>query len=152
MIMKKLEDYLPLYLGCELFTGTGTVTLFAVTKEIIPVTTFKVAVINGNQTYSTDLGNMLPILRPFQSMTKEEQKLWESKCEIVKVNGFVNDTPESFRYLLSIGIDLFGLIEAGLAVDAAFIKSIHATPQYPSKDNGYNRGLWKGSYEFRKEV
>lgn len=33
----------------------------------------------------------------------------------------VSNLPQSFHYLLSLGIDLFGLIDAGLAIDASTI-------------------------------
>lgn len=68
----KLKDVIHLYLGCELFTGTGRVILLAVQIEKIPCTDFKIAVLNGSETYLTELGDKKPILRPLSSMTKEE--------------------------------------------------------------------------------
>lgn len=69
---KQLKDYLHLYLGCTLKSRTGTVILMSVIPEIIPHTNFKIAVINGNQSYSTELGEYKPILRPLSDMTEEE--------------------------------------------------------------------------------
>jgi hypothetical protein len=73
-MQKKIEDYLHLYLGCELKSGNGgSVKLFAVTKEIIPCTDFGIAVLNGNQTYTTQLGSYRPVLRPLSDMTEKER-------------------------------------------------------------------------------
>lgn len=88
--------------------------------------------------HKTQLGPMLwvmvfeghvtvkPILRPLSSMTEAENKRWKAKMHKQYSGGAGHtgylENPESFRYLLSIGIDLFGLIDSGLAVTAETLK------------------------------
>lgn len=67
-----------------------------------------------------------PILRQLHSITNAEcgANAWTDKkgfdrfVEANTHNGTMRWYADDFHYLLSLGIDLFGLIEAGLAVDA----------------------------------
>lgn len=142
MMEKKLADYLPLYLGCEVLYG----------KEVWVLTG-----INGNYWYverrnsslhEVGIQDIKPILRSLSDMT-EEESIWvagltftdnvskKKKAEYGRaIIGYhfleeaysgellrmamefsSNDSFELTRYLLSKGFDLFGLIEAGLAID-----------------------------------
>lgn len=121
--MKKIEDYIHLYIGQEIETGTGKVTLYAVKKEIIPCTNFGMVVLNGNITHGLTWDNECKlILRPLSDMTEEEknyidelQKIEdEISCPLLRVHKTRHG--EQLRYLLSKGFDLFGLIDAGLAI------------------------------------
>lgn len=156
---KKIEDYLHLYLGCTLKSDTGTVKLMSVIAEIPPCTNWGIAVLNGNQTYSTELGNYKPILRPLSDITEEEAievfkmcslfdlsecvfefgenyETWinaEKDGRVIDAIKFVGDNIEMMnnkdgfsainpisgvtKYYLSKHFDLFGLIDAGLAID-----------------------------------
>lgn len=120
--MKKIEDYLHLYFKCW-----GTVSESNCRYE------------NGNWALSAMLlhevmmGNckFIPHLRPLSSMT-ENEFIEAGKIHIseggsihisigeLKRGGIHAMRPETFRHLLSLGFDLFGLIESGLAIDKTF--------------------------------
>ncbi len=84
-----------------------------------------------------------PILRRFDTITEAEARVlyklryplesWEGKSALnnwwlyqdewyVKKSVFHTGTPAIWQYLLSLGIDLFGWIDAGLAIDKATIE------------------------------
>lgn len=147
--MKKIEDYLHLYLGCDGFLtnddGEGGI------KGVPCKLTY--SILSGNY-YGPQ--HFTPALRPLSSMTEEEAielilaaegakaefVEWHSGSEAKKERfgfmwksdhyrkGQLHNTwyeqfePEGTRYLLSKGFDLFGLIEAGLAIDATTIEHI----------------------------
>ena len=137
--MNKIEDYLHLYLGCEVidsFTGL---------KGIMREVTLYSYRVEGSEGYWTKK-TAKPILRPLSSMAEEEAielaKLseWEPhfrdvKAERNKYNDWIvtwqgsnesrevfNATgecfycPEQFIWLLKNGFDLFELSESGLAI------------------------------------
>jgi len=78
--MKEIKDYLHLYVGCTLRCDTGFVILMSVIPEIIPHTSFGIAVINGSESYRTNLGDYMPVLRPLSDITEEEA------IELVKIS------------------------------------------------------------------
>lgn len=135
---KKIENYLHLYLGCECeIKGQPNAILGAVgikSGEQVIVRWPK----DDEWSYA-DVTEVKPILRPLSSMTEEEMKEFASiqregitkiKFEKGKIWSFVDHegfykwhphsldtpTPEQFCYLLSKHFDLFGLIDAGLAL------------------------------------
>lgn len=66
------------------------------------------------------------LLRPLSGMTKKEFEYKNSICfyqelpaktEDGKSAAVIHDSPQSFLWMLKQGFDLFGLIEAGLAID-----------------------------------
>ena len=128
---KKLEDYLHFYLGCK-------VKHAAFTKPL----KLKSVGVNGGTISGLDFGeihfdlrakNIKPLLRPLSSMTEEEMKecgnmiydysndpdlnIWEWRDFEIGL------APEQYHWLLSKGFDLFGLIEAGLAIDSSKVNS-----------------------------
>lgn len=58
-----------------------------------------------------------PYLFPLSSMTKEQEREWQSLM-ICDIYGILYHTIESFDYLYKNHIDIRGLIEKGLAIDA----------------------------------
>lgn len=121
--MIQLKEVIHLYLGCRLESKTGTVILMAVQKEVIPISDFKIAVINGNTTYLTDLGNYRPVLRSLSDMKEDEcktiglEKIYkEITSKEISGQGFVWKSGEII-HLLKWGFDLFGLIESNQAVN-----------------------------------
>lgn len=69
------------------------------------------------------------ILRPFSEMTEDEIKHIESiiiryskEIEITKSLSFYSEDMEVLQYLISIGIDVFGLKEKGYAIYESKIK------------------------------
>jgi hypothetical protein len=104
---KKIEDYLHLYLGCGMRYATHHEPQNEV--YILTVENLKEAIEFKDK----------PILRPLSDMTEEEfyyveqHKIYQG--EIVQT--FPLGAAELTKFLLSKHFDLFGLIEAGLAVD-----------------------------------
>jgi hypothetical protein len=125
--MKEIKDYLHLYLGCDAMIAEGKdlYTLTAIqSNSTLCVMRNKKDSRNGDWIHNK---NIKPILRPLSSMTEEEMK------ECGNLDYDFSDEPElnqwdwrefdtlisanQFHYLLSRHFDLFGLIEAGLAID-----------------------------------
>jgi hypothetical protein len=117
---KELKDYLHLYLGCEVKWNTNIVTL--IDTDGINCNVFGEPLFSKS---NTSIKNIKPILRPLSDMTEDEHKEWQNIRfnREFKLKPVLTDAEyESFRYLLSKHFDLFGLIEAGLAIDATTLK------------------------------
>ena len=107
---KELKDYLHLYLGCDCYYPP---------KE------------NGEKGgYIKLLPEMLkyaeqikPILRPLSDMTEKEKENIGG-TDWTSVDGDWEYSPETFLFLLSKRFDIFGLIEAGFAVNATELNSV----------------------------
>lgn len=107
---KEIKDYLHLYLGCEIITGTGVKTLTCSELQCID--------------FFEEFEFVKPILRPLSDMNEEESK---EVCKYIRDpkalqvfrtcfgKEFIN--PSVTRYLLSRHFDLFNLIHQGLAVN-----------------------------------
>lgn len=118
----KIEDYLHLYIGCNAETSHGIRKLIGVEDDIAYTT-------GGMGFYFISEG-IKPILRRLSDMTPEEAaecwKLTDTDREIEGwqvVDYFRREEnfyePKTFLYLLAKHFDLFGLIDAGLAIDKA---------------------------------
>lgn len=113
---KKIEDYLHLYLGCEIKIGDQIEILDAVGQSGEFESLYKGHLRNF---YHISVG-VKPILRPLSDMTEEEKFEIQQISGWVDYNHYINQgfcKPEVFKYLLSKSFDLFGLIESGLAID-----------------------------------
>lgn len=110
-----INDFLPFYIGCEVqtqfipYTLEGSVCINKLTHGLIQ------NIIDGK------LSIAKPILRPLESMTKEEEE--SSKDYILikdqrnKVLGIIKEyKPDTFKYLLSRHFDLFNLHSQGLCL------------------------------------
>lgn len=132
--MKKIEDYLHLYVGCEVAApnpyddhgveiAKGLLT--GIHGEYGPEIQF---IIDGNAEEDPDYVEFIkvkPILRRLSSMTEEESNTahriyFVDKIELLAIMDVAHF--ELCRYLLSRGFDLFGLIDEGLAIDAATLE------------------------------
>lgn len=109
--MKKIEDYLHFYIGCKMKnTKDGTIW------------TLRHLDFSDLQEWKND---HKPILRPLSDITdKEKDKGYREWYNVSDRYG----TPTmrnaaEIKYFLSKHFDLFGLIEAGLAIDATTIKT-----------------------------
>lgn len=136
--IKKLSDYLHLYLGCEAKSSKGTMVYKLSSVDSIGRCMFFDGF--GNDMW---LGEDFKLaLRPLSDMTEEEikQVAWlqyNFKAENVRgkdewgnikvvnkspfyywINPIRSTNPETMIYLLSKHFDLFSLIESGLAIDA----------------------------------
>jgi len=138
---KELKDYLHLYLGCECAV-TG------VSKNNNE--TFKLTGISYDDTQriwwcyfeGTEFGHSIledtwPTLRKLSDMAEDEKKeLWHlddhALRELGDGNGYA--LPYVFTWCLSKHFDLFGLIEAGIAIDRSTLNpttndTAQATPR-----------------------
>lgn len=123
--MKDIKDYLHLYLGCEVSVTNldGRYTRL-ITHEFF--STFY------NEDDGAFYNDPKPILRPLSDITDDEiDDVWNlEEPEHVLVMAYEKNNvvrkvalcSERTRYLLSRGFDLFGLIEAGLAIDKTTLK------------------------------
>jgi hypothetical protein len=115
---KELKDYLHLYIGAEVVcTKEGLnedLEYTGMVRKVSPRLIDKY--LNGN---------WKPILRPLSSMTEEDiyeydeiQAKGESVADTdTKFGEILVGSPECFLWLLSKHFDIFGLIDAGLAID-----------------------------------
>ena len=137
--MKELKDYLHLYLGCECKTPWGILRLtrFDIKDKYKAwfTTGFKenekILYANGCIGKSFQTSSIKLILRPLSDLNDEELKCLRSERKhlrgvhrndlrfIINLNTW---SPEDIVFLLSKGFDLFGLIEAGLAIDKTTLK------------------------------
>lgn len=75
-------------------------------------------------TYFINYDHIRLLLRPLSDMTEEEIAYKKSiLTETENLALYEEQVAEMFRYMLSKGFDLFGLIEAGLAIDKT--KEVH---------------------------
>jgi len=124
MIEKNIKDYLHLYLGCELFEVGGGI------GKLYNMGTFAGSIVqvftdcSSNEPYWTNVRNVKPILRPLSDMTDEEKNYFELwSFEIMKEDlNQVQRNALKIKWYLYNHFDLFGLIEAGLAIDKTTIK------------------------------
>lgn len=105
--MKKIEDYLHLYYGAELKFKRPDDKIYSI---------FKV----GQEELGYRFSDMKLILRPLSDMTEEEGAEYTKKVthglSFMVGEHQAQSYAEATRYLLSNHFDLFGLIEAGLAI------------------------------------
>lgn len=110
-----IKDYLHLYLGANYDAGNGI--------DVININTL--AYLNE---FPSAWERIKPILRQLSDMTEEEHKEHESlqtnygEVGCGCIGTLIVDNGKSIVYLLSKHFDLFGLIEAGLAIDKTKIK------------------------------
>lgn len=128
--MKELKDYLHLYLGCEIDISGQREILDSVAKSGQIETLFRGHLRNYRDLSDEDIA---PILRPLSDMTDEEYTEyaniefgedttdWDYDEKTKRSIGEVTEF-NRFAYLLKKHFDLFGLIEAGLAIDKTTLK------------------------------
>lgn len=130
--MKELKDYLPFYLGCEVF---GTYNDASGSRGYLT------GVINGGteceiqffledgfnveeEPYFNNAEEIKPLLRPLSDMTEDERERfgWQDESEFRYLSD-AHQVMKNYYYgwqfidLLKLHFDLFGLIESGLAID-----------------------------------
>lgn len=121
---KKIEDYIQYYVGCKVIDTIIGIELTLIGVEMHAAGKIGTAICFGYGGRSViGLSRIKPLLRPLSSMTEEEQHDYA---------GFGHATGTAFgdiklqarrtAYLLSHHFDLFGLIDAGLAIDKTSIK------------------------------
>jgi len=120
--MKELKDYLHLYLPIR----------FMWVEDAVPFKKGEIGILAAKDLEYWDEYKK-PILRPLSDMTEgehsdfenisfsEDTKNWEYDEELKMSIGESTEF-NRFAYLLSKHFDLFGLIEAGLAIDKTTLK------------------------------
>ena len=146
MSEKKLQDYIPYYIGCrclntwfpdghEMYNNNWILNSIDITSP----KPFRL----DNQDDTTWTDSIKPILRRLESITDEEcwemdeidtiwvkntsheyksNRLYLYKEKCIKFN---NISPGIFNYLLKKHFDLFGLIDSKLAIDSATLPKIN---------------------------
>jgi len=111
-----IKDYLHLYLGCEIeleYKGKKIIERL----DSINLRTGRI----DTKTFVDFDFDVKPILRPLSDMTEEERRQWldfRLNSRIEPERSFQLSEAMRTKFLLSKYFDLFGLIEAGLAIDA----------------------------------
>lgn len=132
--MKKLEDYIHFYLGCEChnwkFNAKFTLKGLRYWNSEMWCTGYNNEDLKWLPVKSTKL-----LLRPMLSMTPDERHEWHSLMKqgtdgvhqvIIRV-----ETAESLKYLLDNCFDVFGLIHEGVALD----KTRHLESQLKTEEH-----------------
>ena len=130
---KKLKDYLHLYLGCDCIADGITFKLNGVQLTDTGTLAYDGTMIDFiNQCWWVENADFKMILRSLESMTEEEAlECWKlthrMENELIQINGwqvvdyYRRETnfyeAVEFHYLLSKHFDLFGLIDAGIAIE-----------------------------------
>lgn len=108
----KFKDVAHLYLGCEIKTEEGVGTLNEVSTEKSDeafITSYDL--VSAYPKYD----EFKPILRPLSDMSVTERDTAYAQYEIERT--MIEAGAARTAYLLSLGFDLFGLIENGEAID-----------------------------------
>jgi len=108
-LQEKVEPYLPFYIGCD--TNKGK--LIGIGKQVVETES------EDNQIIVHDIEaddfSVRPRLIRLSSLSgAESQELIRLGFSIGRPKGY-SFAPEAFLYLLSLHVDLFGLIDKGLA-------------------------------------
>lgn len=120
--MKKIEDYLHLYLGCECVR----------VKARYPYKKGEVIKLDID-TLKYFASDVKPILRPLSSMAEEEAKELDLADVQIGLLAFghrlqMHMTPDQFKKCLDKHFDLFGLIEEGLAIGSTKTEQLKEKP------------------------
>lgn len=123
--MKNIKDYLHLCTGCQMSTPYGECKFLYYRSGVDERRYNPVIVDRGDNEFAFKLHEVRPILRPLSDMTEEERQ-WCFQFEphyndLTFLQSLTVDA-EITTYLLSKGFDLFGLIDAGLAIDKTTLK------------------------------
>lgn len=118
---KKIEDYLHLYLGCDVEYNLSSMRYVLIGIESDAAYIFSESI--GMQIVS--MFRIKPILRPLSDMTEEDYAYLNdgyNNSDKHSRYGSHYWEAEQTRYLLSKHFDLFGLVESGLAIDKTTFK------------------------------
>jgi hypothetical protein len=124
---KKIQDYLHLYLGCECVWQDSRAEITNNGKGKLTEIGKRIAVIESKGELAECMPfEAKPILRPLSDMTEEEEdkfySFWSGSCSTGNLKLSIEREAQATMFLLSKHFDLFGLIPAGLAIDATKVK------------------------------
>jgi hypothetical protein len=117
---KDIKDYLHLYLGvyCQRMGQEDVSNVYKLTGVSFDDTQRQWwAYFENEEDCYAAIEDVFPILRPLSDMTEEELLIGGPIPQTNTFDVVGKWSPDQFVYLLSKGFDLFGLIEAGLAID-----------------------------------
>jgi hypothetical protein len=122
-----VTEYLHLYKGCNVRHKDGWIGRLLGVNETLgrAFQPLKIEAPNGLAVW-WNWKDITPILRPLSDMTEEEYNTWENGIGGKLRTGthdLIEEDALKTHYLLSKHFDLFGLIEAGLAIDATTINN-----------------------------
>lgn len=122
----KPQDYIYLYLGCDVSNGIEVGKLVGVTEsEYERGKTISLIDFGADSFIEWYAEETKPILRKLSEMTEEEsaamRKLFSEMADNDKAQGEI--WADQTRHMLKQGFDLFGLIPAGLAIDKTSLKN-----------------------------
>jgi hypothetical protein len=113
-----IKDYLHLYLGCFALTTKPTYENPQVgVLDQISLTDGEACITADDGYYLCGLNEVKPLLRPLSDLTAIESEDMDVFRHRIRQNDLIAAGAHMTRYLLSRGFDLFGLIDAGLALD-----------------------------------
>lgn len=116
---KQLKDYLHLHLGCECWVQGQVeahpikLTGISYDDQVGEIWCY----FENTETGYALLEDVKPILRPLPDMTDEEKQDVNAFSEMLSDHHAGEAMGATVLYLLSKHFDLFGLIDAGLAID-----------------------------------
>lgn len=114
-----------LYIGQKIQTPDGIGVLCGANNDGIVCVEF--GAMCPDFVLSHHVSHVKPILRRLSSLTESERitgNVWALDKERYPNHPSGFYTPMEFAYLLSLGFDLFGLIDSGAAIDAAAPKTV----------------------------
>jgi hypothetical protein len=121
---KNIKDYIPYYTGATLVYGSGKYVIkgFHYTESHADKLTVFVLNEDGDEDALPIDENSRIVLRPLSDMTDDEESelrnIWSDEYETGNNYTSIIADAAQIKWLLSKHFDLFGLIEAGLAIDA----------------------------------
>lgn len=127
--MKQLKDYIHHYIGCEVqnFNEESGKLIGVEMPNTAIVDPAPSAIDNIFRRRLWSLKAVKPILRRLGSMTEDEDQRQfreANRGHYIDMHWY----PEGFAWLLEKRFDLFGLIDAGLAIDAATLEGGQQQP------------------------
>jgi hypothetical protein len=129
---KDIKNYLYLYLGCDIIYCEQPGKIYKLMSvDLSEDNTAPVFISDGEDEFFAEYEEVRPLFWHLSDMTEEEdaeyRTIYESNLPIVPWSCYAKHSAAIVQYLLSKHFDLFGLIEAGIAIDKTKIK--HGTEQ-----------------------
>ena len=116
----KLQDYIHYYIGCQVLLPDNS------RGKLFGISGAKVEVHLEKGYFAALIAHVKPILRKLGDYEGNELNEYNSlvgrRTDGVHSVVIHYDTPATFNWLLKKGFDLFGLIDAGLAIDSKTLK------------------------------
>ena len=116
LLLKDLCARLPYGVKFVIGNGQNNIRTLTGIDEAIPYEDWQICAF-ARGISAIPIEDIKPYLFPLSSMTKEQEREWQSLM-VCDIYGIFYHTIESFDYLYKNHIDIRGLIPMGLAIDA----------------------------------